>query len=57
MAACQSKGQIYTFLQKYYQIFTTTSNYGRHWAIVWHNTNFATVHSQVALYRWLLSRV
>ena len=30
--------------KKSYQIFTATSRYGRHSAIVQHNNNFATVH-------------
>ena len=32
-----------------YQIFTTTSRYSGHSAIVQHNTNFVTVHSQVTV--------
>ena len=35
------------FLPKATTIFITTSHYRRHLAIVWHNTNFATVHSRV----------
>ena len=38
-----------TFLTKSYRIFTTTSRYRGHLAIVQHNTNFATVHSQVTV--------
>ena len=33
--------------KKNYQIFTTTCCYGRHSAIVRHNTNFAIVHRQM----------
>ena len=37
------------FLQKSYQIFTTTSRYRRHSAVVWYNSKFATVHSRVTV--------
>ena len=35
------------FLQKNYQIYTTTSYYRGQSVIIQHNTNFATVHSRV----------
>ena len=35
------------FYQKRYRIYTTISRYRGHSAIVWHSTNFATVHSRV----------
>ena len=37
---------------KSYQIFTTTSRYRWHWAVVQHKTNFATVHSWVTVGNW-----
>ena len=38
-----------TFPTKNYQIFTTTSCYGRHLSIVWHNSKFATVQNRVTV--------
>ena len=35
--------------QKSYRIFTITSRYRGHLALVCHNTNFATVHSRVTV--------
>ena len=40
---------VYLFLPKRYQIFTTTSHYGRHSVIVRHNSKFATVHTWVTV--------